>query len=95
MTSEKNEQEYANIANQLLQLQSNDLMLREKLMKQGVLTDGYHSEMEALHIHNANKLQEMIDQIGLPTPEKVGEEAYEAAWLIIQHAISLPAFMKQ
>lgn len=51
--------------------------------------------MEALHISNAEKLNEIIESIGFPTVEKVGKEANEAAWLIIQHAISQPEFMKK
>jgi hypothetical protein len=51
--------------------------------------------METLHIKNAEKLNEIIDEIGFPTIEKVGIEASESAWLIIQHSISKPEFMKK
>jgi primosomal protein N'' len=51
--------------------------------------------MEAVHLDNARRLQEIIDQIGWPAQEQVGEEASQAAWLLVQHAISLPAFMKR
>lgn len=82
------------ISEDLILLKFKDLALRTKLIHQGALSEGYHSDMEALHIQNANRLQAIIDQIGLPTADLVGEEAYEASWLIIQHAISLPLFMK-
>ncbi|WP_197463465.1 DUF6624 domain-containing protein [Cochleicola gelatinilyticus] len=51
--------------------------------------------MEAVHLQNAKQLNEIIKTIGFPTIEAVGKEANEAAWLIIQHAISDPAFMKK
>ncbi len=50
--------------------------------------------MEKIHLENARGLQEIIVQIGWPTQEQVGEEASQAAWLIVQHAISLPSFMR-
>jgi hypothetical protein len=40
-------------------------------------------------------LNKIIDEIGYPTIEKVGKEASEAAWLVIQHAIGQPHFMKK
>ena len=39
-------------------------------------------------------LEGILEEIGYPTIAKVGEEASDAAWLIIQHAISLPTFME-
>lgn len=86
--------EYPNIAKQILALQSKDLALRQELIDKGELFEGYHPEMEKVHLVNAATLQSIIDQIGYPTIKKVGEEASEAAWLVIQHAISKPAFMK-
>ena len=41
----------------------------------------------------ANK--RIIKEIGFPTIEKVGKKANEAAWLVIQHAIEKPSFMKK
>ncbi|WP_158856434.1 DUF6624 domain-containing protein [Lunatibacter salilacus] len=81
------------IANILTGLRDADLALRDKLVPSGQLFDGYHSEMEKLHLRNADCLNQFIERIGYPTTDKVGEEASEAAWLVIQHAISLPAFM--
>ncbi len=81
------------LADQIINLKRADLKLRDELLKRGVLSDGYHPEMEALHLANAEKLGRLIDEMGYPTPDKVGQEASEAAWLVIQHAISQPAFM--
>ena len=86
---------YSKIAKQLIELKNEDLMFREKLIEKKKLSEGYNHEMENLHIHHAELLNEIIDKIGFPTIEKVGIEASESAWLIIQHAISKPDFMKK
>ena len=48
-----------------------------------------------MHNQNAAFLNEIIEKIGYPTIDKVGGEAGEAAWLIIQHSISQPEFRKK
>ncbi|MFK8161807.1 MAG: DUF6624 domain-containing protein [Lewinella sp.] len=86
---------YHNIAQQIIALKQADLALRSRLVREGQLHQGYHPEMEALHVRNADALNEIIVKIGYPTVDKVGEEACSAAWLVIQHSISKPAFMKK
>lgn len=86
---------YQEIAEKIIGLKNADLALREKLIQNGELSDGYSPEMKELHNCNAKILNEIIDMIGYPTREKVGNEASEAAWLVIQHAIEQPKFMKK
>jgi len=50
--------------------------------------------MEAVHRANAAELTQIINEIGFPGISKVGKEANEAAWLIAQHNIAEPSFMK-
>lgn len=83
------------IAQKIIDLKNQDEKLRSKLIRSGSLSIGYNKEMEALHNSNAKELNQIIDEIGYPTKNKVGKEASEAAWLIIQHAISQPNFMKK
>ena len=78
----------------LLELAEHDLSVRDRLLKDNKLMGGYHPEMESIHRDNAEKLREIIQEIGFPTISKVGKEANEAAWLIIQHSIAEPEFMK-
>ncbi|GAB3496744.1 hypothetical protein GCM10027341_15990 [Spirosoma knui] len=78
----------------LIHLQDEDLRVRQQLAELGLLTDGYNPQMEAVHLANADQLKTIIAEIGWPTRVKVGEEASQAAWLIVQHSISLPAFMR-
>ncbi|MDN3643239.1 hypothetical protein QWY87_11040 [Lutimonas halocynthiae] len=84
-----------NIAEKIIELKNADLKLRARLIKNGQLSEGYNKEMEALHNNNAKILNEIIDRVGYPTSDKVGKEASEAAWLVIQHSIAQPSFMKK
>ncbi|MGN6213990.1 DUF6624 domain-containing protein [Parafilimonas sp.] len=86
---------YREIAEKIIELQNADLALRDKLIQSGQLSDGYNEEMKELHNRNAIILNEIIDQIGYPAITKVGKAASEAAWLVIQHAIGQPGFMKK
>jgi hypothetical protein len=87
--------EYKKTAEEIIELKEADLKLRDKLVQNGQLGDGYNKEMEAVHNRNAKRLNEIIDSIGYPTSDKVGKEASEAAWLVIQHSIGQPDFMKK
>jgi hypothetical protein len=84
-----------NIADKIVGLKNADLELRRKLVESGRLGEGYGREMQDLHNRNAQVLDEIVNEIGYPTVEKVGEEANEAAWLVIQHAIGKPEFMRK
>jgi len=86
---------YKDIAITIIKLKNDDLSFRNKLIEEGTLGDGYDKDMEKMHNKNAGILDEIIDRIGYPTIDKVGAEANEAAWLVIQHAIGKPAFMKK
>ncbi|PQA89876.1 hypothetical protein B0A69_21895 [Chryseobacterium shigense] len=79
---------------ELIELAQKDLSARDRLMSEGQLSGGYHPEMEMIHRKNAERLREIIKEIGFPTVSKVGAQAGNAAWLIIQHSIGEPEFMK-
>ncbi|MFP3834468.1 DUF6624 domain-containing protein [Chryseobacterium sp. SIMBA_028] len=80
---------------EIIELAQVDLSVRETLSAAGELSGGYHPEMEKVHKDNAKRLQEIINEIGFPSISKVGEKACDTAWLIIQHSIGEPEFMKQ
>jgi hypothetical protein len=81
------------LAKKLITLHEADFILCQKLIDAKTLSDGYHPEMATLHNQNAVALQEIIDQIGFPTVDKVGKQAADAAFTIVQHAIEQPLFM--
>lgn len=83
------------VATKIIGLKNADLEFREKLILRKQLDQRYNQEMANLHNRNAEILNEIIDKIGYPTIDKVGKEASEAAWLVIQHSIGRPYFMKK
>jgi len=87
--------DYESIAKKIIKLKNSDSALRDKLIQSGKLSEGYNEEMKALHNKNAKILNDIIDTIGYPTTEKVREKACEATWLVIQHSIGQPEFMKK
>ena len=80
---------------ELLSLRDADTRRREELLKEGTLFDGYHPRMEEVHLHNAARLKQIIAACGWPTVAMVGEDGAEAAWIIVQHAISDPPFQRE
>lgn len=79
----------------LLALQDRDAAVRAELEADGVLFDGYHPRMEQVHRENAAQLRILIDRHGWPHEHVAGRDAAEAAWLIAQHAIGEPGFMRR
>ena len=82
------------IATELINLAKRDLAVRDELLKANKLEGGYNIDMEKVHRENAARLREIVGLIGWPTISKVGAEASDAAWLIVQHSIGEPSFMK-
>lgn len=84
-----------NLRRELLSMRDEDLRVREELAATGELFDGYHPQMEAVHLENARRLEEIVAETGWTGKSLVGEDGAEAAWLIVQHAISLPDFSRR
>jgi hypothetical protein len=93
--SDFNKMDYKRIAKNIIELKNADLTFRDKLVQSGQLSEGYNEQMKELHNQNAKILNDIIDTIGYPTIDKVGKEANEATWLVIQHSIGQPLFMKK
>ena len=87
--------DYKSFAEKIIELKNADLTLRDKLVQSEQLSEGYNEEMKELHDKNAKVLNDIIETIGYPTIDKVGKEANEATWLIIQHSIGQPEFMRK
>ncbi len=80
---------------ELLAMQRSDLTVRERLAQTGELFEGYHPEMRQVHDQNGLRLLQILDQHGWPVPGLVGEAASQAARLVLQHAIALPALQRR
>src|SRR5262249_49615771 len=50
--------------------------------------------MEDVHLAMPGNLRESFAQHGWPGRSMVGEDGADAAWVIVQHAIGLPAFQR-
>lgn len=90
--------QYSNelLSRELVAMAERDLSVREELVADGSLREhGYHPRMEAMHKSNAVRLAAIITQYGWPGKSLVGEDGAWAAWLIAQHAIGNPPFMRQ
>jgi len=87
--------DFDKISKKIIRLKEKDDELRAELTRVGALSNGYNKEMEALHNENARELNLIMEKIGFPTFDKVGEQASSAAWLIIQHSIGQPDFMRK
>lgn len=80
---------------ELLSMAAEDLRVREELVGDGSLFEGYHPRMREVHERNAERLLAILDEHGWPGHSRVGEEAAEAAWLVLQHAIGNPALQRR
>ena len=83
------------LAAELVALRERDLTMRAELASDGSLFDGYHPRMEIVHRANAARLREIIAEHGWPGTPLVGARGAEAAFLIAQHAIGEPPFMRR
>ena len=80
----------------LLDMARLDRSKRAELVASGSLFDaGYEPRMARVHQRNARRLQRIIESVGWPGADLVGPDGAEAAWLILQHAISEPDLLRQ
>lgn len=85
----------AALARELVAMAAEDLRVREELLREGSLFNGYHPRMEAVHQRNGARLSRILDAHGWPGPALVGADAAGAAWLILQHSIGDPMLMRR
>ena len=80
----------------LLDMARQDRSVRAELAASGELFNaGYEPRMARVHQCNAQRLRRIIEAIGWPGADVVGTDGAEAAWLILQHAISEPDLLRR
>ena len=79
---------------ELLAMAAEDGRVRAELAAAGELSGGSAPRMEAVHRANAARLRALVAAHGWPTGAVAGDDGAEAAWLIVQHAIGEPAFLR-
>lgn len=73
-----------------------DRSVRAELAAAGALSNaGYEPRMARVHQCNAQRLRRIIESVGWPGSDLVGSDGAEAAWLILQHAISEPDLLRR
>ena len=73
-----------------------DRSVRAELAASGALFNaGYEPRMARVHQCNARRLRRIIESVGWPGSDLVGSDGAEAAWLILQHAISEPDLLRR
>jgi Family of unknown function (DUF6624) len=80
---------------ELLSMAADDGAMRERLVEDGSLFDGYNPLMAIVHRRNGDRLGEMVDAHGWPGATMVGEDGADAAWLVLHHAIGDPALQRR
>jgi hypothetical protein len=59
-------------------------MRRQELVDPGELGGSYVPRMEAVHIRNADRLRQIVNECGWPDEQTVGEDGAKAAWFIAE-----------
>ncbi len=80
----------------LLTMARLDLSTRAELAASGALFNaGHEPRMARVHQCNAQRLRRIIESVGWPGADLVGCDGAEAAWLVLQHAISEPDLLRR
>jgi len=80
---------------ELLEMRAADLRLRDELVRDGGLFDGYNERMAELHRRHNVRLALVLAEHGWPGRALVDEDGAAAAWFLLQHAIADPGLMRR
>jgi hypothetical protein len=80
---------------ELLAMAGEDGAMRERLVADGSLFDGYNPLMAIVHRRNGDRLSEIVEVHGWPGRSLVGEDGADAAWLVLKHAIGDPGLQRR
>jgi hypothetical protein len=80
---------------ELLSMAREDSRVRSELAADGSLFEGYHPRMRGVHNSHAERLGRILQSHGWPGESQVGQEAAQAAWLVVQHAIDKPELQRR
>jgi hypothetical protein len=94
LSAKRPNQRTPSLRTQLLRLSKRDQATRASLAADPAFEMGYHPRIEEAHRENAARLRDLIECHGWPNESKAGAGGAEAAWLIAQHAIGEPTFMR-
>ena len=81
--------EFPEIANEIMEMVKVDQDMRKKAR-----LSNFEYWDKSVDANNTDQMKEILKQIGWPTISKVGEDASNGAWLLVQHADRDVAFQK-
>jgi hypothetical protein len=82
-------EQYDDIKQELIEMGEEDQKMQERALERGEDLD-----VDLMETHT-KRLREIINKIGWPTIDQVGEEASDAAFLIVQHSDHNPSFQEE
>jgi len=77
------------LSDEILLMADADREMRNRVMEN---VENYEAELDK---QNTERLKQIVSEVGWPTISKVGKEAAQGAWLIVQHADHDPAFQEE
>lgn len=73
-----------------------DSATRDRLVENGDFEeDEYHPVMRTVHEKNNHRIKDIILEYGWPGISLVCEDGADAAWFVVQHAVSEPEFQER
>lgn len=85
---------YSKFKEQLLSVFEDDKNYLEELFANNEINDTTLSYIDKIHLKNGLILEDIMNEIGWPSADKVGEDAMGVAWYILQNSISTPQLLK-
>jgi hypothetical protein len=84
------------LRDELLRMEAEDREVHTELSRTGeIFRYSYHPRLAALHLAQGRRLGQLIDRHGWPGRSIAGADGAHAAWLVLQHAIGLPALQRR
>ena len=85
----------ATLRDELLRMEAEDQAVAGRLPTTEEEMRATQAEAESLSVRHVRRIEQMVQRHGWPTRSLVGEEAADAAWVLVQHADHDPAFQRR
>jgi hypothetical protein len=72
-----------------------DFLIQDIIFSKNDRNDFYPPELQRIHFENAQKLKALITKIGFPVLSNASEQGVKLSWLIIQHSLPDPEFLRE
>ncbi len=87
---------WESVAQDLVLMRTRDEAIRRRVAEGGgAATPEARTELKELTDHNTARLRQIVDAVGWPREQQVGERAAAAAWYLLERADADPGFQMQ